>query len=120
MLIFLFNFISVLFNLYFSDNNLVFNEEYLLIAFLKIIEKASTDNKYLIVFPSFINIIKTIINNEYDNNKIFNNYKIYSFIYDYMISHSYNDSSGLINYQQNILLFKSLIILFTNKNNTNF
>ena len=37
-----------------------------------------------------------------------------------MISHSYNDSSGLINYQQNILLFKSLIILFTNKNNTNF
>ena len=120
ILIFLMNLISILFNLYFSDNNLVFNEDYLLNSFLKIIEKSSKDNKYLIIFPSFINIIKTIINNENDNNKIFNNYKIYSFIYDYMITNSYNDSSGLINYQQNILLFKSLIILFTNKNNVDF
>ena len=119
VLMFLSNLISVLINLYFSDNNLVFNEDYLLNSFLKIIEKSSSDNKYLIIFPSFINIIKTILNNENDNNIIFNNYKIYSFIYDYMISNSYNDLSNLVN-QQNILLFKSLIILFTNKNNTNF
>ena len=119
VLMFLSNLISVLINLYFSDNNLVFNEDYLLNSFLKIIEKSSSDNKYLIIFPSFINIIKTILNNENDNNVIFNNYKIYSFIYDYMISNSYNDLSNLVN-QQNILLFKSLIILFTNKNNTNF
>ena len=119
VLMFLSNLISVLINLYFSDNNLVFNEDYLLNSFLKIFEKSSTDNKYLIIFPSFINIIKTMLNNEIENNIIFNNYKIYSFIYDYMISNSYNDLSNLVN-QQNILLFKSLIILFTNKNNTDF
>ena len=40
---------------------------------MKIIDKASSDNKYLIIFPSLINIIKTILKNEFSNNDNFDN-----------------------------------------------
>ena len=116
ILMFLLNLISVLFNLYFSDNNLNFNEDYLLDSIMKIIDKASSDNKYLIIFPSLINIIKTILKNEFSNNDNFDNNKLYNFLFDYIITNfSYSDNSDLINNQQIILIFKSLIILFTDK-----
>ena len=119
VLMFLLNLVSVLINLYFSENDLVFKENYLIDSFLKIIEKSSIDNKYLIIFPSLINIIKTTFLYEFPNNNISNDDKLYNFIFDYLISNfSYNDSSGIINIQQNILLFKSLIILFADKNSS--
>ena len=113
----LFNLISVLFNLYFSENDLIFNEDYLIETFLKLIEKSSLDNKYLIVFPSLINIIKDTFSKESKNNDNFKDNKIYNFIFDYLISNfSYNDSSNI---NQNILMFKSLIILFKEKKTSN-
>ena len=118
LLMFLFNLFSVLFNLYFSERNLLFKEEYLLDSFLKIIEKSSNDNKYLIIFPSLMNTIKTLFNNEFSKDSTFNNDKIYNFIFDYMISKfSFNDNSASIINQQNILIFKSLIIMLVDKNN---
>ena len=117
ILMFLFNLISVLFNLYFSENDLIFNEDYLIETFLKLIEKSSLDNKYLIVFPSLINIIKETFSKESKNNDNFKDNKIYNFIFDYLISNfSYNDSSNI---NQNILMFKSLIILFKEKKTSN-
>ena len=119
ILMFLFNLISVLFNLYFSENDLIFNEDYLIDSFVKIIEKSSIDNKYLIIFPSLINIIKTIFFYEFQNNNISSQSKIYNFIFNSLISNfSYNDSSCLNNNQQNILIFKSIIILFADKNSS--
>jgi len=118
LLMFLFNLFSVLFNLYFSERNLLFKEEYLLDSFLKIIEKSSNDNKYLIIFPSLMITIKTLFNNEFSKDSTFNNDKIYNFIFDYMISKfSFNDNSASIINQQNILIFKSLIIMLVDKNN---
>ena len=118
ILMFLFNLFSVLFNLYFSERNLLFKEEYLLDSFLTIIEKSSNDNKYLIIFPSLINTIKTLFNNEFSKDSTFDNDKIYNFLYDYMISKfSFSDNSASIINQQNILIFKSLIIMLVDKNN---
>ena len=118
ILMFLFNLFSVLFNLYFYERNLIFKEEYLLDSFLKIIEKSSNDNKYLIIFPSLINTIKTLFNSEFSNDSFFNNDKIYNFILNYMISKfSFTDNSTLIDNQQNLLIFKSLIIMLVEKNN---
>ena len=117
ILMFLLNLVSVLFNLYFSENDLIFNEDYLINSILKIFDKSSIDNKYLIIFPSFINMIKTTFLYGFPNDNISNDNKIYNFIFDYLISnYSYNNSSSLNNIQQNILMFKSLIILFTDKN----
>ena len=119
ILMFLLNFISVLFNLYFSENDIIFEEDYLIDSFIKIIEKSSVDNKYLIVFPSLINIIKTTFFREFQNNNISKENKIYNFIFNYLISNfSYNECFGINNNQQNILMFKSLIILFTDKNSS--
>ena len=116
ILMFLFNLISVLFNLYFSENDLIFKEDYLIDSFLKIIEKSSQDNKYLIIFPSLINIIKITFFGGLKENDIIKDSKIYNFIYDFMISNfSSNDNSDLSISQQNILIFKSLIILFKDK-----
>lgn len=116
---FLLNLISVLFNLYFSENDIIFEEDYLIDSFIKIIEKSSVDNKYLIVFPSLINIIKTTFFREFQNNNISKENKIYNFIFNYLISNfSYNECFGINNNQQNILMFKSLIILFTDKNSS--
>ncbi len=119
ILMFLLNLISVLFNLYFSENDIIFEEDYLIDSFIKIIEKSSVDNKYLIVFPSLINIIKTTFFREFQNNNISKENKIYNFIFNYLISNfSYNECFGINNNQQNILMFKSLIILFTDKNSS--
>ena len=112
ILMFLINLFSNLFNLYFSENDLIFNEDYLIDSFSKIIEKSSTDNKYLIIFPSFINIIKTNFYNM--NNNISKNNKIYNFIFNYLITNFSCDDFSILNLQS-ILIYKSLIILFTDK-----
>ena len=112
ILMFLINLFSNLFNLYFSENDLIFNEDYLIDSFSKIIEKSSTDNKYLIIFPSFINIIKTNFYNM--NNNISKNNKIYNFIFNYLITNFSCDDYSILNLQS-ILIYKSLIILFTDK-----
>ena len=41
--------------------------DHLITSFLKLLEKSSSDNRYLIEFPSFINIIKTKFFNAYDH-----------------------------------------------------
>ena len=112
ILMFLINLFSNLFNLYFSENDLIFNEDYLIDSFSKIIEKSSMDNKYLIIFPSFINIIKTSFYNT--NNNISKDNKIYNFIFNYLITNFSCDDLSILN-PQCILIYKSLIILFTDK-----
>ena len=91
---------------------MIFKEDNLIDSFSKIIEKSSTDNKYLIIFPSFINIIKTNFYNM--NNNISKNNKIYNFIFNYLITNFSCDDFSILNLQS-ILIYKSLIILFTDK-----
>ncbi len=116
LILFLLDLFSVLIKLYLSQNDFFFNEDYLITSLLKIIQMSSSENKYVIIFPSFINIIKTTFDDDCINDNILNNNKLYNFIFDYMISNfSDNDNSNTSNNQQFILIFKSLIILFANK-----
>lgn len=119
LLLFLLDLFNIIISFYISDNKNIFNEDYLIISFLKILEKSSVDNKYAIVFPSFINTIKSYLLSSYDqliDNS--NNNKLYNLLFDFIISnYSYNDNSnGINNSQENILLFKSLILIFFDKN----
>ena len=121
LLMFLLDIFTIIINYYLSINEFVFKEDYLFISFLKLIEKTSSDNKYLIIFPSLITIIKTSLFNSYEiltSNS--NNNKIYNLIFDCLISNFSNNNNNTINNtQQIILIFKSLIILFSDKKTTN-
>ena len=68
----LFTFLEFFFG-HLSINEFIFKDEDLIMSFIKIIDKSSLDNKYLIIFPSLINIIKTILKNEFSNNDNFDN-----------------------------------------------
>ena len=121
LILFLLDLFNIIISFYVSDNKNIFNEDYLIISFLKILEKSSVDNKYAIVFPSFINTIKSYLVSSYDQlTDNSNNNKLYNLIFDFIISnYSYNDNSnGINNTQENILLFKSLILIFFDKNCT--
>ena len=118
LLLFLLDLFNIIISFYISDGKNIFNEDYLIISFLKILEKSSVDNKYAIIFPSFINTIKSYLVSTYDqlvDNS--NNNKLYNLIFDFIISnYSYNDNSnGINNSQENIILFKSLILIFFDK-----
>ena len=119
LIMFLLDLFTIIIKFYLSQKDLAFNEDYLINSFLKIIQISSLDNKYIIIYPSLINIIKTSFGDEFINDNIINNNKLYDFIYNFMIfNYSKNDKSNINNYQQIILIFKSLIVLFTNKNIT--
>ena len=117
---------TIVLNYYLSINEFIFKEDYLINSFLKIIEKSSFDNKYLIIYPSLINIIKLFLINSYDHftrtdksNDNNNNNVLYDSLYDYLITNfSKKNNINYDNYQQIILIFKSLVILFTDKNST--
>ena len=117
---------TIILNYYLSINEFIFKEDYLINSFLKIIEKSSFDNKYLIIYPSLINIIKLFLINSYDHftgksNDNNNNNVLYNSLYDYLItnfSKKNNININYDNYQQIILIFKSLVILFTDNNST--
>ena len=120
LLMFILDIFTVLLNYYLSTNE--FKEDYLINSLIKVIEKASFDNKYLIIYPSLINIIKLFLMDSYDhftnksNEDNNNNNVLYNSLYDYLIANfSKNNSINYDNYQQIILIFKSLVILFTDK-----
>ena len=118
LLLFLLDLFNIIIGFYISDDKNIFNEDYLIISFLKILEKSSVDNKYAIIFPSFINTIKSYLVSTYDQLvDSSNNNKLYNLIFDFIIStYSYNDNSnGINNSQENIILFKSLILIFFDK-----
>ena len=119
LLMFLFDLFAVIINYYLTINDFIFKDDYLITSFLKLLEKSSSDNKYLIVFPSFINIIKTTFFNAYDH--LQGNAKentLYNLIFDWLISNFSHNGPNISNAQQIILMFKSLIILLSDKNIT--
>ena len=120
LLLFILDVFSIIINYYISINEFIFKEDYLFTSLLKTLEKTSTDNKYLIIFPSLINLIKTSLINSYDiltsNNS---NNKLYNFLFDSLITNFSNNNNNTINNsQQIILIFKSLVILFSDKKTT--
>ena len=118
ILLFLLDLFNIIINFYLSINEFIFKDEDLIMSFIKIIDKSSLDNKYLIIFPSLINIIKTYLLNSYEllsGNS--NENKFYNLIFDCLIS-NFSNNSVINNNQQIILIFKSLIILFSDKNTT--
>ena len=119
LLMFLFDLFAVIINYYLTINDFTFKDDYLITSFLKLLEKSSSDNKYLIVFPSFINIIKNTFFSAYDHlqgNAKEN--KLYNSIFDWLISNFSLNGPNINNAQQIILMFKSLIILLSDKNIT--
>ena len=116
LLMFLLDLFTIIINFYLSINEFIFKDDYLITSFLKIFEKSSSDNKYLLIFPSLINIMKTTLLNSYDQLEGKNNdNKLYNLIFDSLISNFSNNGINTNNAQQIILIFKSLIILFTDK-----
>ena len=130
LLMLLLDIFTIIISFYLSINEFIFKDDYLFISFLKIIEKSSIDNKYLVVFPSFINIIKTTLLNSYENlSGKTNDNKLYNLFFDCLISNYSNISNNqnnpnnlnniTTNSQQLILIFKSLIILFSDNKCSN-
>ena len=121
LLMFLLDIFTIIINYYLSINEFIFKEDYLFISFLKMLERTSSENKYLVIFPSLITIVKTTLFNSYEiltSNS--NNNKIYHLIFDCLISNFSNNNNNTVNNtQQIILIFKSLIILFSDKKSTN-
>ena len=117
LLMLLMDIFTIIINCYLSINEFIFKDDYLFISFLKIIEKSSIDNKYLVVFPSFINIIKTTLLNSFEHlSGKSNDNKLYNLFFDCLISNYSNisnNTNNIINSQQLILIFKSLVILFS-------
>ena len=124
LLMLLLDLLIIIINFYISIDKFIFNEDYLINSFLKIIEKSSVENKYSIIFPSFINLIKSSLIDSYEHlNDNSNDNKLYNLIFDCLISNFSNNnnmSNNVIinNNQQIILMFKSLIILFFDKKST--
>ena len=119
LLMFLLDLFTVIINYYLTINEFIFKDDYLITSLLKLIEKSSSDNKYLIIFPSLINIIKNTFLNSYDH--LQGNSKentLYKLIFDWLIANFSNNSPTINNAQQIILIFKSLIILLSDKNTT--
>ena len=120
LLLLILDLFSIIINFYLSINEFIMKDDYLITSFLKLIEKSSLDNKYLIIYPSLINIIKLFLINSYDHftdNSTGDN-KLYNSIYDYLTTNFSNINNNYDNYQQVILIFKSLVVLFTEKNST--
>jgi len=120
LLLLILDLFSIIINFYLSINEFIMKDDYLITSFLKLIEKSSLDNKYLIIYPSLINIIKLFLINSYDHftdNSTGDN-KLYNSIYDYLTANFSNINNNYDNYQQVILIFKSLVVLFTEKNST--
>ena len=120
LLLLILDLFTIIINFYLSINEFIMKDDYLITSFLKLIEKSSLDNKYLIIYPSLINIIKLFLINSYDHftdNSTGDN-KIYNSIYDYLTTNFSNINNNYDNYQQIILIFKSLVVLYTEKNNT--
>ena len=120
LLMLLLDIFTIIINFYLSINEFIFKDDYLFFSFLKIIEKLSIDNKYYVVFPSLINIIKTTLLNSYEHlSGKSNDNKLYNLLFDCLISNysniskNTNNPNNIINSQQLILIFKSLIILFS-------
>ena len=107
LLIFILDFISLIIDFYLLNeekDKIVFNENYLFVSILKVIDKSSLEQQASIIFPSLINIIKNsleIKNSIKDLNQL---------IFDYLIK------NFSINKYNNILTFKSLVILFFSDN----
>ena len=121
-LLFLLDLFTIIINFYLSINEFIFKDEDLIMSFIKIIDKSSQDNKYLIVFPSLINIIKTsLLNSSNYLSGNSNEKKLYNLIFDCLIANFSNITNTSIfnNYQQIILIYKSLIILFNDRSTTN-
>ena len=119
LLMFLLDLFTVIINYYLTINEFIFKDDYLIISFLKLLEKSSSDNKYSIIFPSFINIIKNTFLNAYDH--LQGNAKensLYNLVFDWLIANFSNNVPNFSNAQQIILMFKSLIILLSDKNIT--
>ena len=121
LLVIIMDIFAVVINIYLSLNECIVKDDYLINSFLKILEKASFDNRYLIIYPSIVNILKLFLINSYDlfTGKTEHSNVLYDSLYDYLITNfSKNNNINYENYQQIILIFKSLIILFMDNKNT--
>lgn len=116
---FIFDLFSLLIELYLSNNESLIKEDYLFNTLVKIIDTSSIDNKYSILFPNIINLVKNSLFDSYekitDNS---NDNKIYELIFNCLImNYSSNiNNPTFVNDQQNIIIFKSLLILLLDKN----
>ena len=103
LLIFILDFVSLIIDFYLLNEEkkkVIFNENYLFVSILKVIDKSSLEQQASIIFPSLINIIKNSLQIKNSINEL------NQLIFDYLIK------NFSINKYNNILTFKSLVILF--------
>ena len=107
LLIFILDLISLIIDFYLLNEEkekTIFKENYLFISILKIIDKSSSEQQSSIIFPSLINIIKNSLQIKNSINEL------NQLIFDYLTK------NFSINKYNNILTFKSLVILFFSDN----